>query len=457
MMRFTLGGLVLALASCVPHRFDVKSVAPRSLGKTIEAFVASSNPEAIPELSPLRDGEDVLSLRRALGLALLRNPDLAAYSYEVRAREATTLQAGLRPNPELEVEIENIAGGNGYGGVSSAETTLQLGQLIELGGKRLKRKRLAGYDQELANWDYEAKRLDILTATAKDFVRVLAAQENVALQNELTNLADQVHATVNARVEAGKVSPLEATKARIALASARLQLKSAEQDLRGMGLVLASNWGEPDPGPIRVIGKLTQVQALPPLASLKHLLQQNPDVARWLTVVRKNEAEFDLTKARAIPDLTLKGGIKQLRDDGTETLVLGVSVPLPMFDRNQGNIRGAQFQLLKAQAEQTAAQNQASVSLAVSYQNLRTAEDRVLTIKEHILSGAIRAFEGINEGYREGKFALLDVLDAQRTLFQVKSQYLEAQTRYQLLKTDVDRLIGQDLYTLVFDQGGEAR
>src|SRR5262249_10865060 len=153
------------------------------------------------------------------------NPELSAFSFEMRAAEARALQAGIWPNPQLGVEVENVAGtGSTTKGVRAAETTLQLSQLIELGGKRPKRIRLAGLERELTSWDYEVKRLDVLTEAKKAFVDVLATQARLAFTQDLLRLAAHVQRTVSARVQAGKVSPIEETRTRVAVSTARLQL-----------------------------------------------------------------------------------------------------------------------------------------------------------------------------------------------------------------------------------------
>src|SRR5437660_1513548 len=122
-----------------------------------------------PGTSPYQEPTAVLTLPQALALALLQNPELRAFAWEVRVAEARTLQAGLRPNPELGLDIENVAGTGAFQGGRSAETTLRLSQVIELGGKRARRLRVAALERDLAAWDYETKRVEVLTAVAQAF------------------------------------------------------------------------------------------------------------------------------------------------------------------------------------------------------------------------------------------------------------------------------------------------
>jgi cobalt-zinc-cadmium efflux system outer membrane protein len=101
------------------------------------------------------------------------------------------LQAGLRPNPELEVEIEELAGGGERSGFEGAETTIRIDHPIELGDKRAKRVRVAQFDKELVEWDYRAARLDVIREATQAFVAVHAAQNRVALARKVVELSEQ--------------------------------------------------------------------------------------------------------------------------------------------------------------------------------------------------------------------------------------------------------------------------
>jgi cobalt-zinc-cadmium efflux system outer membrane protein len=134
----------------------------------------------VPSSGP-KDPTGTITLSDAVSLALLNNPELKAFSLEVRVLEAQTLQAGLLPNPEIDTELENFMGSGEFDAFDSVETTIQLSQLIELGGKRSKRKRVSSLERDLAEWDYLTKRADVLTEVTKAFIEVLAAQEHLSL------------------------------------------------------------------------------------------------------------------------------------------------------------------------------------------------------------------------------------------------------------------------------------
>ncbi len=149
--------LALALASCTPSHVDAVWPEPRPLDKSVPTYRPPVDPP-VP-LTAAEEPVGVVSLCEVLRLTLLRNPDLAVFALGVRAAAARTLQAGVFPNPEIGLTVEDFGGTGAGRGVRAAETTVQLSQLLELGGKRVKRFRLAGLEHDLAGWDLQSKSL----------------------------------------------------------------------------------------------------------------------------------------------------------------------------------------------------------------------------------------------------------------------------------------------------------
>jgi cobalt-zinc-cadmium efflux system outer membrane protein len=140
--------------------------------------------------------------------------------------------------------------------------------------------------------------------------------------------------------------------------------------------------------------------------------------------------------------------------------VFSFSLPLPVVNRNQGAILEAQYRLAKAEEERRAAVVRVRTALAAAYATLTTAFAEATTLREESIPGARRVFEATSEGYRQGKFSLLDVLDAQRTLFEAKGQYIEALATYHKAVAEAERLIGGELVTVLglagpHSQGGQ--
>jgi cobalt-zinc-cadmium efflux system outer membrane protein len=389
-----------------------------------------------------------LTLGSALSLALRGNPELATFAWEIRARDAQILQASLLPNPQVGVEIEDFGGSDQLADFDGSDTTLQLKQTIELGGKRATRTNVASLRGDLARWDYEVKKLDVIAETTGAFVDVLAAQERVALTEELAALAQSVLDTTAQRVKAGKVSPLEETKANVALSTSRIAQQQALRELDASRRRLATLWGASRPEFERVEGVLNTVTPVPPAEDLARQISGNPDVARWDAEMEQRRAALTLEKAGRVPDLTLGGGVRYLGETDDHAFVVQAELPLPLFDRNQGRILEAQHRLSQGEHQRRAAETRVLRELSEAHRKLSAAFAEARGLTNDVLPGARTVFDASQEGYRQGKFGYLEVLDAQRTLFEARGRHIEALTSYQKAVADIERAVGMRIKDL---------
>jgi cobalt-zinc-cadmium efflux system outer membrane protein len=390
-----------------------------------------------------------VALKDAVSLALLYSPELAAFQWETRAREARIVQAGRPPNPVVGVLLEDLGAGGktidpSSGGLVQPQTTIQLSQLIELGGKRTAREQFATLTRDLALWDYEAARINTLTEVTRAFIDVLAAQQLVDLSTQTMKLVEETQQTVGARVTAGVVSPIEQTRAEVALASARIDSDRATRLLDAARRRLAAFWGA-EPRFDRAAGDLAERPPLPPFADLQARLSNNPVLARWATEISQRQAAFAVERSKGTPDLTITAGYRRFTDIDSNALIVGASIPLPMFDKNKGAIEDAQMRVNKAYEEQRAAQVTVSAALAESYRALAAADQELTVLRSSVLPGSRQTFEAVSEGYRLGRFGYLEVLDAQRTLIAAGGQSLRALSEYHKAAADVERLTGAPL------------
>jgi cobalt-zinc-cadmium efflux system outer membrane protein len=405
--------------------------------------VESVNRAASSETEPT--GE--LSLRKALGAALLRSPELASFAWSVRQAEASQLQASLPPNPELETEFENFAGTGEFRGTRALETTVLLSQLVELGGKRAKRMRLASLDSRLAGWNYETKRLKVLTDVTRKYAAFLAAQRRLGLAQENLKLAATVLEAVEKRVSAGKSAPTEKLKTSVEVATSRIETHRAERKLAVARQQLAATWGSEKALFDRAVGDLAAIVQPPAIDALGPLLAQNPAIARWDTEAARRQAALHVAMAGAVPNVTVGVGYRQSWETGANdrAMLVTASVPLPLFDRNQGEISRARFSVLKARADRHAAQVKLQTQLMEVYQRLSSAYEESRSLQDEVLPIARKAYEAAERSFKEGKSDYLDMLDAQRTLVDAQSKHVEALAEYHQAATAVEGLIGQSL------------
>ena len=444
-LSFLIMLFVLGVSGCMEPGSEAALPQPRLLGRQFSTFQPPAKPEATSDVPEIAEPTGAITLRQSLALALMHNPELKAFSWDVRTSEARQLQASLRPNPALGVQFEEVGGPGQRSGFDVAETTIQLSQLIELGDKRNKRIKLASLEKELAGSDYEAKRLDVFTEVTRAFIEVLAAQHRLGLAEELLQLSEELVDTVAKRVEAGKDSPLEKTKAAVVLSNIKIQHQKTVQNLEFARKQLASTWAGKEPVFESVAGRLDSLSPIPSIDELTDLTAQNPDITRWSLEIDQKKAALELEKAKAISDITLNGGLRRFNETDDNAIVFGVSIPLPISDRNQAGKLAAAYNLARAREKQRAAHIRIQMELAKAYRALSSAYTEAAELDKNVLRGAESVFEASKTGYTQGKLDYLNVLDAQRTLFKAKAQYIDALASYHTAKADVERLIGRPI------------
>ncbi|MGH8684022.1 MAG: TolC family protein [Nitrosospira sp.] len=423
---------------------------------TAESTFSGALPASHSDYSPpsLPEEKKDLTLRNAALLALQRNPELAAFARETRALQGVTLQAGLLPNPDLVIMAENAGNVQKVNGdpsrigakdVEQQETTIRLHQVIELGGKRAARVKAASLGEEVAGQDYEARRVGLIAQVANVFTEVLAGQERLRLAEENVQLAQEVVSTVTKRVQAGKVPPIEETKVGVALSTTRIELEQARRDLAAARKRLALLWGNSSPQFNKVLGDLKSLVSLPSFEVLAERVLASPMALRAMKNIEQRKALLEVEQTRRIPNLTVIAGVLNHIHTGGTTVVAGISVPLQLFDRNQGNLREAHQRVDKAMDEQMATDLRLKTELAQIYEALSASQNEIGILRIEVLPAARSAFEVTNRGYELGKFGFLEVLDAQRTLFQNEVLYVRALANYQRLVNEIERLIAAPL------------
>ena len=396
---------------------------------------------ALPHDEPL----GIVRLADALSAATEGSPALASYSWELRAREAREIQAALRPNPALSLEIEDVGGRGELSGFSGSQSTLQLGQLIELGGKRAARMRAARLEHAVVGIDYEAVRLDVLAATTQAFVDVLAGQERVKLADESAALARELLHAAERRLRAGIAPPFEVSRASVAESDARVVLEQARLMLDAARRVLAASWGSEEPRFERGEGELDRLGDAPGFDALRAALGANPALRRWQGERARREAALGLARSQAVPDVEIGPGVRYLAGPDSAAFLLSASIPLPLFHRNQGAIAEAGNRLAQASDEERTARLDAVRELTAEYQRLSSAHASALAYRSEILPASRKALEQVRARYLEGRSSQLDVIDAQRTLFGSRAEYLDALATYHRSVAAIERLIAAPL------------
>lgn len=385
-------------------------------------------------------GGGSITLTEALARTLRGSPELAAYNFELRAAEARILQAGLRPNPEIGLDIESPTGSGQFKGGDQNQNTLALSQLIELGGKRPARIAEAEAGRAVVEWEYQVKRVEVLKETTLAFIDALAAQRRMELADEVMKVSGEAVTLTEQRVGVGKASAVESIRAKVAVSSARIEVEQARRDIATARGFLAAQWGakQADFGAVR--GDLDQHAGAPSLQNLRQRLLGNPDLARWTAERERREAILAKQQTLARPDITLMAGPRTFGREPDTTFVAGFSIPLPLNNRNQGNIAEARANLDKLEEEKRAAEARAFALLNEAFQLLTGASREIAILEESVIPGAQDAEKQLNDGYSAGRFTQFEVLDARRTLNTARVQQLRALADFQKARAELDAL-----------------
>lgn len=377
-----------------------------------------------------------LTLAEAQALALTHNPELAQARLELQAQQGAEMQAGARPNPELGVLLEDSR-------AATRTTTFQLSQAIELGGKRGARLAAAAQAREQAAVALVAKQAEVRAAVAAAYFELRSAEAMQHLAEAALRLAQDAAGAADKRLQAGKVPPLEAAKARVAEAQARAELAHARSEALQARARLAALWAQ---GPQAVTPLAGTADALPALPSDAQLgaWQANAPVLRLARLdIARRQALTEGERARRVPDLTLTVGAKRDAELGRTQAVVGFSLPLPLADRNQGGLLEALRREDQAREALTAATLKLQADVAAAAEQLRASREQAQLLAGDALTVAQAAYDTALKGYELGKFAFLDVLDAQRSLFALRRQQLQASADAHRAAADLDRLLGR--------------
>lgn len=409
---------------------------------------APTIPDPVPAVKPLPPmTAGVVTLDAAIQRALAESPRLKSFGSARLASKGTRRQAGALPNPEIGLEAENVAGQGPYKGTDSAEMTAGVSQLIEIGGKRSARQEAANRGYDIANFDYKAARLDLIRDVTIAYAEAVAAQEEVKLAENQKNLANEVLGTVSKRVAAAAEPLIQKSKAEVALATSEIAFNKATRDLEIAKKKLASLWGQNGDGFTLDASDFFSIQSSEILSDVTRRLETTPDIARLDAELARAKANLDLERANAIPDPTLSAGVRSFRETKDQAFVFGVSLPIPVFNLNQGNIERAHHEVSKSESDKQLAVLGLSNELTRAAQELQTAHDEAESLEATILPAAEKAFSLSRQGYQAGKFPYLEVLDAQRTLFEARSQYNAALRNYHTHRAEVERLTAAHLST----------
>ncbi len=381
------------------------------------------------------------SLNTIIELALERSPTMSGAQAFIEQTRGQQLLAGAYPNP-------SITGSAGRGsirdpstGVTITERTITVEQPLEWLGKRTARQRVAeaGVAGAIAGMD-EIKVLVIAEVKAA-FFQLLLAQEDAQLAKVNLKTVEDFVKLVTARVATREAPRFDLVKATVELQKTRKDLSRAENGLLVARTKLNTTTGKALGESYVIQGDFVPVQSTLDLPVLmQRALEQHPALRRQEKAVEQAEFAIEQERASRIPNVAVIG--QYHREAGDESVTAGLSVPLPLWYRRQGEIGAAMGAHRKAQAERARMQQELEQTITQHFQEMRTAQEQMQVFEQGLLIQAKEAFDIAQFSFRHGATSLLEVIDTQRVYRQTLLEYAQTRADHSIALARLERAVG---------------
>ena len=375
-----------------------------------------------------------LTLDAAIEMARRSSPSAAAASASVDAAAAGRRVAGLRPNPTVAVDVENVGGSRAFNIVEAPKQTVSLAYPLELGGKRSARIGVADALSARAAVDRATVDSELRLGVTQAYTDALAADRRFATAGEQARIAADGFRAAQIRVQAGRASPLEESRAGVIRTNADLAVEQATRLATAARANLALRIGNPASGPLDSawFDQIEDSAARPGSGALA--------VAAARGDVTTASAQERFARSQRIPDVTVSAGVRRVPMVGSTAAVLGLSVPLPLFNGGRAAIDQASAERGRAEALAQAAELEANGAIIKAEAERDNAASAARVANGPALAGAQEAARIARIGYREGKFGQLDLLEAERALAETRSAAIDALASYHDAQARLDRL-----------------
>lgn len=388
---------------------------------------------------------ETVTLEQAIQKAVAAAPIVQAKEAAVSSARAGRTQAGVKPNPVVEVEAENFIGSGPISVLEQAEITATYNQTIERGGKRAARVALADSDIAVAEAAIGVTRLELAAKVQSAFDAVLLTEVEVDVAKEASMIARGLQLEADKRVAYAKDPLFVGTAATTRSLEAKLNLDQAHKRYRSARDRLAAFWGATGDD-LLVRGDVLAAPADGvPLAAADRLLAE--------AEIRRASTAIVVEQTRKTQDYTVGGGARFLRETNDVAVVANVSIPLGRNDRNEGNIARAQSEKLRLELEAKATELGRMRSIAALEREAAEARARAMSYRNDIYPLVTKRLAQVQAGYARGGFSFRDMEDAADAIFDAHENFLEALSTLRATQAQIDRLTGRFDTTLRTETG----
>lgn len=395
------------------------------MSRTLAALLAATVcvGTAAAQTTPVASTEAPLTLDDAIASARARSPGMDAADAAIRATTAGRTVAGLRPNPTFEGQAENVVGTGPYKGLSGSETTVGFSLPIETGGKRSARVALADTRVGRAKLGAFVALADLELQVAETYVEALGAERRLLVAQQQAAIATEGLRVARDRVTVGAASPIDQQRADVISINANVAVERAERSLDVARQNLSRLIGSAVNGPL-------DTAWFDRVAGFGPTIAPSSDGTLALAIAAADlataEAQIRLARANRVPDITLSAGARRLQASRDTAAVVGVSIPIPLFNNGRAAIGQATAERDQLMAQLRLARLDADRAIASAVADVANAAATARAANGPALAAAQEAARIARLGYGQGKFNQIELLDAERTLSETRATATDA-------------------------------
>lgn len=391
-----------------------------------------------------------LTLKEAEQRFLERNLSLIAERYNIDMAQAQVLQAKLFENPviSLEQNVYNRLNGKYFDFGKEGEAVVEIEQVIHLAGQRNKQVRLEKINKEIAEYQFEEVMRTLRQELNEKFVEVYFLSKSIAIYEKEVNSLQVLLGGMKIQQEKGNISLMEISRLESMLFSLRKEKNERENDLlttRGE-LNLLLNLPEDTQVQLSLDEEVLQQLDLSQLsfADLKAIINERPEkIAR--STVNASRANLKLQKSMAFPEFSVKGNYDRVGNFINDYFAIGVSLSVPIFNRNQGNIKAARFSIQQAGVQQEYAANRADMELFTAYTSLEKATQLYQSTNMDLERNFEKLITGVNENFTRKNISLLEFIDYYDSYKETCIQLYEIKKNVFLAMENLNTIVGQNV------------
>lgn len=423
--------------------------------RTIAAIMCTVLVISLSEASAF-DSKD-LSFSDVIKMVRSDNIEVKLSHLNIESNQGNLIQEGLWWNPEFEMEYENFGGEGQYKDENVLEKTFVVSQKLDFFGKKALQKETAKLGVKFAQKSFSQTEKEVLSKASNLYAQVLVAQNKVELSKRRVTLLEQMLESAQKRVSAGKASPIEKMRIESVYAHNKIEILENIQELKTEQRKLEALWNHQHIHFDTALGNIENIPLLRPLNEIEESVLNNFIYQKSILEKEKLKNILALEKRKRWPDVVLGGGIRDFNETDEHAYVASLSFSIPVFDRNQGNIQRAKSEYEESRLSLEMLKTQIDVEFHDKYDYLDVLSQKIEVLKQEIRPMVDNSLELARQGYGQGRFSYLEVLDAEKNHYDIQEEIWTYSLEYIQKFNELMLFIGQDPYLFDINEKGSIK